>query len=95
MHLNNLEGEGLCDNVDLGDVALNFSGVYDQMLNCIPQAQTRYSSEDGGLDCFVMEKNLSVTESNSHIENTIEVFFYFCHFSYVKRIIRREFVFWN
>ncbi|KAI3718439.1 hypothetical protein L6452_19310 [Arctium lappa] len=69
-NLNNLgldEGEGLCDNVDLGDVALNFD-----MFNCISQAQTRYPSEDGALNCLVMDKNLSVTESNSHIENTIE-----------------------
>ncbi|XP_071715441.1 putative zinc finger protein CONSTANS-LIKE 11 [Rutidosis leptorrhynchoides] len=54
-----------------GDIGLNFNGGYE-MFNCIPQAQTRYPSEDGGLDCFVMEKNLSVTESNSYIESTVE-----------------------
>ncbi|KAI3499163.1 hypothetical protein L1887_34956 [Cichorium endivia] len=59
--LNNLglnEGEGLCDNVDLGDVALSFDGGYEMF--------------NGG-DCLVVEKNLSATESNSHIENAIEV----------------------
>ncbi|XP_023755029.1 putative zinc finger protein CONSTANS-LIKE 11 [Lactuca sativa] len=72
--LNNLglnEGEVLCDNVDLGDVSLSFEGGYE-MFNGIPQPQTRYPSEGGGGDCLVMEKNLSVTESNSHIENTLE-----------------------
>lgn len=77
--MNNLglnEGEVLCDNVDLGDVSLSFEGGYE-MFNGIPQPQTRYPSEGGGGDCLVMEKNLSVTESNSHIENTLEVLFYF------------------
>ncbi|KAI3774133.1 hypothetical protein L1987_48677 [Smallanthus sonchifolius] len=67
--LNNLgvsNGEGLSEND-----ALNFDGGFE-MFNCIPPAQTKRPSEDGSLDCFVMEKNLSVTESNSHAENTIE-----------------------
>ncbi|XP_076958789.1 putative zinc finger protein CONSTANS-LIKE 11 [Bidens hawaiensis] len=58
--------EGLSDNV-----ALNFDGGFG-MFDCIPSGQTKHPSEDGSLDCLVMEKNLSVTESNSHAENTIE-----------------------
>ncbi|KAD6795697.1 hypothetical protein R6Q59_031748 [Mikania micrantha] len=67
--LNNLElnnGEGLPDNV-----ALNFDGGFE-MFNCIPPAHTKQPPEDGSFDCHVMEKNLSVTVSNSHAENTIE-----------------------
>ncbi|KAI7737290.1 hypothetical protein M8C21_000887 [Ambrosia artemisiifolia] len=68
-NVNNLglnNAEGLSDNV-----APNFNGGFE-MFSCIPPAQTKRPSEDGSLDCLVMDKNLSVTESNCHAENTIE-----------------------
>ncbi|KAJ0742731.1 putative transcription factor interactor and regulator Znf-B family [Helianthus annuus] len=68
-NVNNLglhNGEGLSDNV-----ALNFKDGFE-MFSCIPPVQTKLPSEDGSL---VMEKNLSVTKSNSHAENTNEVCF--------------------
>ncbi|MFS7978090.1 hypothetical protein Hanom_Chr10g00911561 [Helianthus anomalus] len=65
-NVNNLglhNGEGLSNNV-----ALNFN-VGFEMFSFIPPVQTKLPSEDGSL---VMEKNLFVTESNSHAENTVE-----------------------
>ena len=48
-------------------------GNGNEILNC-SQGSTRYPFEDGGIDCLLMEKNLSVTESNiGSTESAIEV----------------------
>ncbi|KAF2285005.1 hypothetical protein GH714_034608 [Hevea brasiliensis] len=53
-------------------VALNFENG-DEIFGC-SQGHTRYQPRDVGKDCILMEKNLSVTESNNGpVENAIEV----------------------
>jgi hypothetical protein len=64
------EGEDLCEGVNIDDVTLNFDTGYN-LFGC-SQTQPRYNCDDANLDCLVMEKNLSVTESNSHVENALE-----------------------
>lgn len=66
------EGDDPCKGVDL-DVALNFECGYE-MFGC-SQDQSKYQSENGGLDCLVLEKPLPVAVSNKQIENTLEVLF--------------------
>lgn len=65
------DGEDLCDAFNINDVPLNFENGDEILTNA--QGPSRYQFEDGGLDCLLMEKNLSVTESNGPIENAIEV----------------------
>ncbi|KAM7495189.1 hypothetical protein LguiB_029798 [Lonicera macranthoides] len=64
------EGDDLCEGVNIDDVTLNFESSYE--LFGYSQGHPRYQCDDAALDCLVMEKNLSVTESNSHVENAIE-----------------------
>ncbi|KAI3465643.1 hypothetical protein Pfo_022306 [Paulownia fortunei] len=65
------ESEDLCDSVDMDGMALNFESGYEMFGNL--QNQPRYHSDDGGVCGLLMEKNLSVTESNStHIESALE-----------------------
>ncbi|KAI4322564.1 hypothetical protein L6164_022244 [Bauhinia variegata] len=61
-----LEGLGL--NID--DVQLNFDSS-DEIFGC-SQGANRCQLEDGGMDCLLTEKNLSVTESNVLPENAVE-----------------------
>lgn len=64
--------EMICDSVDMDEIALNFESGYGTLENL--QNQTINISDDGGT-CggLLMEKNLSVTGSNStHIESTLE-----------------------
>ena len=56
----------------MDDIPLNFENS-DEIFGC-PESLDRYQLEDVGKDCLLMEKNLSVTESNGPIENAIEVF---------------------
>lgn len=65
------EGADLCEGVNIDDVTLNFESSYE--LFGYSHGHPRYQCDDAALDCLVMEKNLSVTESNSHVENAIEV----------------------
>ncbi|KAL8144632.1 hypothetical protein AgCh_002994 [Apium graveolens] len=58
-----------CKGVDL-DVALNFECGYE-MFGC-SQDQSKFQSENGGLDCLVLEKPVPIMESNNMIENTLE-----------------------
>lgn len=69
--LNIHDGNDLCKNLDLDEVSINF-GCGNEIFNC-SQDPTRYPFEDGGMDCLLMEKNLSVTESNGPTEGVIEV----------------------
>lgn len=66
------QGDDPCKGVDL-DVALNFECGYE-MFGC-SQDQSKYQTENGGLDCLVLEKPLPMTESNNLMENTLEVLF--------------------
>eukprot|EP00257_Ricinus_communis_P014897 XP_015572691.1 zinc finger protein CONSTANS-LIKE 12 [Ricinus communis] len=66
-------GEDLCEGLNIDDVALNFENN-DEIFGCSSQSRNRYQQlGDVGKDCILMEKNLSVTESNGPIENAIEV----------------------
>ena len=69
------DGDVLCEGVDVDDVALIFDSGYEIPGNS--EVHSRYNSEDGALSSLVMEKNLSVSESNGHVENTFEVVFKF------------------
>ncbi|KDP38303.1 hypothetical protein JCGZ_05189 [Jatropha curcas] len=62
------EGEELCEGLNIDDIFLNFEND-DEIFGC-SQGQARYQLEK---DCILMEKNLSVTESNGPIKNNIEV----------------------
>ncbi|XP_073158268.1 putative zinc finger protein CONSTANS-LIKE 11 [Henckelia pumila] len=64
--------DDICDSVDMDEIALNFESGYEMLENL--QNQTINISDDGGT-CggLLMEKNLSVTGSNStHVESTLE-----------------------
>lgn len=67
------DSDGFCEGVDIDDVALIFDSGYE-MLGC-SEVHSRYNTEDRAISSLVMEKNLSVTESNSHVENAFEVLF--------------------
>lgn len=64
------DADVLCEGVDIDDVALIFDSGYEMLGSS--EVHSRYNSEDGALSSLVMEKNLSVSESNSHVENTFE-----------------------
>ncbi|XP_015881102.2 putative zinc finger protein CONSTANS-LIKE 11 [Ziziphus jujuba] len=64
------DGEDLCEAFNMDDVPLNFENDDEILSNS--QGLPRCQFEDGGMDCLLMEKNLSVTESNGPIENAIE-----------------------
>ncbi|KAG8640958.1 hypothetical protein MANES_13G091300v8 [Manihot esculenta] len=66
------DGEDLCQGLNMDDVALNFENG-DDIFGC-PQVQPRNQQGDIGKDCILMEKSLSVIESNGgRVDNTIEV----------------------
>ena len=44
----------------------------DEIFDC-PQIATRYQLDNGGLDCELMGKNISLTESNALFESAMEV----------------------
>lgn len=47
-------------------------GLGDEILGYQP-SQNRFLFEDGDMECLLMEKNLSATESNGPVENAMEV----------------------
>lgn len=65
------QGNDPCKGVDL-DAALNFECGYE-MFSC-SEDQPKFQSENGGLDCLVLENPLSIMESSNQIETTLEVF---------------------
>ncbi|XP_034922636.1 putative zinc finger protein CONSTANS-LIKE 11 isoform X1 [Populus alba] len=65
------DGEDICEGLNLDDIPLDFEDS-DEIFGC-PESHNRYPFEDVGKECMLMEKNLSVTESNGPIENAIEV----------------------
>ncbi|XP_059664571.1 zinc finger protein CONSTANS-LIKE 12-like [Cornus florida] len=64
------EGDNLCEGLDMDDVAVNFESG-DEIFGS-SEGHPDIHFDDGGMDCLLMEKNLSVTESNGHIENPLE-----------------------
>ncbi|KAG8386995.1 hypothetical protein BUALT_Bualt03G0206500 [Buddleja alternifolia] len=64
--------DNLCDIIDMDDnMGLSFESGYEMFRNL--QNQPRYRCNDGGTGGFVIEKNSSVTESNStHVESPLE-----------------------
>lgn len=63
------ETDELCDSLDIDDIGLSFESSYEMLGN-----QPRYNYEDGGIGSLLMEKNLSITQSNStHFESAFEV----------------------
>ncbi|KAK9284884.1 hypothetical protein L1049_024065 [Liquidambar formosana] len=63
------ESDDLCGGLDVDDVVLNFENS-DEILGS--RGHPRCLFEDVGMDCLLMEKNLSVTESNGPMENALE-----------------------
>ena len=66
------DGDDLCEGLNMNDVQLTFETA-DEIFGC-SKGQARYQFENVGTDCTLMEKTLSVTESDGPIENTFEVF---------------------
>ncbi|KAH1144013.1 hypothetical protein GYH30_034294 [Glycine max] len=64
------DGSELCEGFNVDNLQLNFESA-DEIFGCSQDA-TRYHLEDGGMDCLLMDKNISVTESNSLIESALE-----------------------
>ncbi|XP_044501462.1 putative zinc finger protein CONSTANS-LIKE 11 isoform X2 [Mangifera indica] len=64
------DGDDLCKVLNMDDVQLDFEAG-DEIFGC-SQGQSRYQFEDVGTDRTLMEKNLSVTESDGPIENALE-----------------------
>ncbi|KAK8568454.1 hypothetical protein V6N12_007005 [Hibiscus sabdariffa] len=64
------DGDGLCEGLNTSDVQLSFE-TDDEIFGC-SQGQTRYQFEKIGTDCLIMDKTLSVTESNGPIGNILE-----------------------
>ncbi|KAK8469602.1 hypothetical protein PHAVU_005G113300 [Phaseolus vulgaris] len=64
------DGNGICEGLNVDSAPINFESA-DEIFGC-SQAATRYPLEDGGMDCLLMDKNISVTESSSLIESALE-----------------------
>ncbi|KAK8698662.1 hypothetical protein V6N13_114773 [Hibiscus sabdariffa] len=64
------DGDGLCEGLNMSDVQLSFE-TDDEIFGC-SQGQTRYQFEKIGTDCLIMDKTLSVTESNGSMGNMLE-----------------------
>ncbi|VVA32452.1 PREDICTED: zinc finger [Prunus dulcis] len=64
------DSNDLCDGLNIDDVPLNFENA-EGIFSC-PQGPSRYQFEDGEMDCLLMEKNLSVTESNGPNDNAVQ-----------------------
>ncbi|PSS14430.1 Zinc finger protein like [Actinidia chinensis var. chinensis] len=59
----------LCEGLNVYD-ALNF-WRFDEISDAV-RGDSRFHFEDGGTDCQLMEKNVSVPESNGHAKNALE-----------------------
>ncbi|KAF5741449.1 hypothetical protein HS088_TW10G00446 [Tripterygium wilfordii] len=64
-------GDNLCECLSIDDLPLDFENA-DDIFGC-SQGHSRYQFEDGGTNCILMDKTLSVTKSNGSIENAFEV----------------------
>ncbi|KAK8605793.1 hypothetical protein V6N13_102565 [Hibiscus sabdariffa] len=63
-------GDDLCEGLNMNDFQLTFETA-DEIPGC-SLGQTGYQFENVETDCLLMENTLSVTESDGHIENTLE-----------------------
>ena len=63
--------DNLCDDLNMEGAQCNFKDVNEIIDSS--QNVVGYQHEDGGLDCILMEKNISVTGSDTLIHNTMEV----------------------
>lgn len=59
------------DDLNMYDVAFNFQRC-DEIFDS-SQGHSRYNLEDGRTDGQLKEKNVSDTESNGYVQNTMEV----------------------
>ncbi|KAG8364613.1 hypothetical protein BUALT_Bualt18G0015700 [Buddleja alternifolia] len=67
------ESEDLCDSVGMDDMVLSYE-MFGNLQNQPMPTTTTYRCEDGGIGGHLLEKNFSVTESNStHIDSPLEV----------------------
>ncbi|XVF66958.1 hypothetical protein PTKIN_Ptkin10aG0081800 [Pterospermum kingtungense] len=64
------DGDDLCEGLNIKDVQLTFDTA-DGIFGC-SLGQTRYQFENVGTDCILMEKTLSIPESDDPIESTFE-----------------------
>ncbi|XP_028785679.1 putative zinc finger protein CONSTANS-LIKE 11 [Neltuma alba] len=64
------EADDICESLNMDSVQLNFDSA-NEIFDCSQDA-AGYQLEDGGLDSLLMEKNISVTESNGLIQNSME-----------------------
>ncbi|XVE92875.1 hypothetical protein REPUB_Repub01dG0141400 [Reevesia pubescens] len=64
------DGNDLCEGLNMNDIQLTFETA-DEIFG-YSQGQSRYQFENVGTDNILMEKNLSVTESDAPIENILE-----------------------
>ncbi|KAA3482669.1 zinc finger protein CONSTANS-LIKE 12-like [Gossypium australe] len=64
------DGDDLCEGLIMNDFQLTFETA-DEILGC-SQGQTRCQFENVGTDSILMEKTLSVTESDGPIETTLQ-----------------------
>lgn len=60
-------GQDFAKGVDLEELSSDIS------YRIFSSLQQSHHSEDRGMDCLVLEKKLSVTGSNSHVETALEV----------------------
>ncbi|KAJ4831693.1 hypothetical protein Tsubulata_033176 [Turnera subulata] len=66
------DDDDLCEGLNMDDIQLNFDNGDDEIFGC-SQLDSKYQFEDAGKDCILLEKNMSVTESNGPVDNAIEV----------------------
>ncbi|PSS16033.1 Zinc finger protein like [Actinidia chinensis var. chinensis] len=64
------DGDDLCEGLNMDDVALSFESC-DEIFDS-SRGYPAYNFEEGATNCQLMEKNASVAEPNSHIENDLE-----------------------
>ncbi|KAI9075311.1 hypothetical protein K1719_042716 [Acacia pycnantha] len=64
------EANDLFEGLNMDGVQLNLDGINE--IFDYSQDAAGYQVEDGGLDCLLMEKNISVTEPNGLFQNAME-----------------------
>ncbi|KAJ9686740.1 hypothetical protein PVL29_015540 [Vitis rotundifolia] len=64
------EGGDLCQGINMDDVAVNFENSDEMIGSSQGHSTCRY--DNAGMDSRLMDKNLSVTESDAPIENALE-----------------------
>ncbi|XP_060209565.1 zinc finger protein CONSTANS-LIKE 12-like [Lycium barbarum] len=62
-------GDDIAKGVDLDELSSDSSY---KIFSSLQQSHSSYHSEERGLDCLVLEKKLSATGSNSHVETALE-----------------------